>query len=345
MNQRQFSLGIKSLGTLAMALSTASVHAALDLYNPDNNNTDNLVWVGHMSPDTDTVGAAMMAAHIYGGTATVPEEINPESHFVMDYCKASAPEVMNDFSTHQVGLVDFNQQTQLAPTIKPESVVAIIDHHAIGGNPINASQIISMDVRAWGSTATILAANAESLNVTLPPSLACVGLGAILSDTVVFDSSTTTEYDKHFANQLAKIAGIKDINDFGEQMLIAKSDLSHLPAETILTLDYKNFEFGGKKVGIGVAETLTADQLIERKDELHKAMADYKQAKGLDHIFFSITDTKHRKANLLWVDDAELKILESAFATNVEGDMLTLDGVTSRKRQIGPSIQTAIESF
>lgn len=268
-----------------------------------------------------------------------------ESQFVMDYCGIEAPEVTSDYSSYQVGLVDFNQQTQLAPSIKPESVVAIIDHHAIGGNPINASQLISMDIRAWGSTATILAANAESLDVTLPPAIACVGLGAILSDTVVFQSSTTTDYDKQFAEKLAKVAGVEDIQDFGQQMLVAKSDLSHLSAETILTLDYKNFEYGGKKVGIGVAETLTAQQLIDRKSELHKAMQEYKEANGLDYIFFSITDTKDKQANLLWVSDAEKQIIENAFNTKIAGDMVTLEGVTSRKRQIGPSIQTAIENL
>lgn len=323
--------GLK-LGAIVIAMSMSSAHAALDLYQPAKNNTDNLVWTGHMSPDTDTMGAAMMAAHIYGGVATVPEEINPESQFVLESCQSQAPNVINDYSSYQVGLVDFNQQTQLAPSIKPESVVAIIDHHAIGGNPINAPQLISMDVRAWGSTATILAANAEVLNVTLPPSLACVGLGAILSDTVVFDSSTTTDYDKHFAKHLAQIAGISDIEEFGQQLLIAKSDLSRFSASTILTMDYKNFEFGGKKVGIGVAETLTAQQLIDRKDELQKAMKEYKQAEGLDHIFFSITDTKDKKANMLWVDASEKQILEDAFSASIDGDMLTLEGVTSRKR-------------
>ncbi|CAM4094237.1 MULTISPECIES: manganese-dependent inorganic pyrophosphatase [Vibrio] len=334
---------ILKLAVLAAMTGATSAHAALDLFQPENNKTDDLVWVGHMSPDTDSVVGAIMASHLYGGTPTAAEAINPETTFVLNYCNVESPKVTSDYSKFQVGLVDFNQRTQLAPTIKPESVVAIIDHHAIGGAPINAPQVISMDVREWGSTATILAANAESLNVTLPKSIACVGLGAILSDTVVFDSSTTTDYDHHYAEKLAKLAGVTDINDFGQQMLIAKSDLSHLSADAILTMDYKNFEFGGKKVGIGVAETLTADQLIERKAEFHKAMKAYKEAEGLDYLFFSITDTKHKRANLLWVDGAEKQVLKTAFNTDVTSDILTLDGVTSRKRQISPSIQNAIE--
>ncbi|GEM80358.1 manganese-dependent inorganic pyrophosphatase [Vibrio superstes] len=327
---------------ILMAFS-GSAFAALDLVQPSNNNTDNLVWVGHLSPDTDTVSSAILAAHIYGGAATVAEEINPESTFVLNYCNAEMPKVVSDYSGYQVGLVDFNQRTQLAPSISSDSIVAIIDHHAIGGSPVNTPQLVSIDIRPWGSAATILAANAESLNVELPKSVACAGLGAILSDTVVFESSTTTEYDHQYAEKLAKIAGVEDIKDFGQQMLVAKSDLSHLSAETILTMDYKNFEFGGQKVGIGVAETLTADQLIERKPELLKAMKEYKEEQGLDQLFFSITDTANKRANLLWTSESEKQILESAFNTKIAGNMLSLDGVTSRKRQISPSIQNAIE--
>lgn len=330
---------------VALLAPIAASSYAFDLQQPTNNETDNLVWTGHLSPDTDTVVSAMLAAHIYGGAATVPEAINPESEFVLNYCKAEGPRVESDYSSFQVGLVDFNQTTQLAPTIDQGSIVAVIDHHAIGGSPINTSQIIAMDIRGWGSAATILADNAEKLSVELPKELACAGLGAILSDTVVFQSATTTDYDREYAEKLAKIAGIEDIQDFGQQMLIAKSDLSHLSAETILTMDYKNFEYGGKKVGIGVAETLTADQLIERKQELLSAMEKYKQDNNLDHLFFSITDTKNKQANILWVDAGDLKVVQSAFNSDTTKDMLTLDGVTSRKRQIGPAIQTAIESL
>lgn len=38
------------LSAIALSLLAAtSAHAALDLYDPSNNETDNLVWVGHMS--------------------------------------------------------------------------------------------------------------------------------------------------------------------------------------------------------------------------------------------------------------------------------------------------------
>ncbi len=141
----------------------------------------------------------------------------------------------------------------------------------------------------------------KKLDVTLPKHLA-VQFEAILSDTGD-QLQQTTEHDREYAAKLAKVAGISYIEDFGQQMLIAKSDLSHLSSETILTLDYKNFKYGGKQVGIGVAETLTAQQLIDRKDELLAAMKAYEEENGLDHLFFSITDTgyKRRRSYCGWM--------------------------------------------
>ncbi|MGF1689157.1 manganese-dependent inorganic pyrophosphatase [Photobacterium japonica] len=333
------------LSHIALLVSVFSAPAlAFELSAPKTNNTDNLVWTGHMSPDTDTVTSAIAAAHIYGGTAAVPEAINPESQFVLDYCKATAPVALSSVKVGAIGLVDFNQKTQLHASLKEKDVVAIVDHHAIGGNPVNLTQVAAIDIRPWGSAATILADRAEKLNVTLPANIACTTLGGILSDTVVFSSPTTTDFDRQYAEKLAKVAGVKDIKAFGEKMLEAKSDLSKVSAEEILTLDYKNFGYGGKKVGIGVAETLTADQLLARKDEFIKAMKAHKKAKGLDHLFFAVIDTKNKKGNLLWIDSADQKIAQAAFKGKNTAEWLVLDGVTSRKRQIGPSVQKAIEA-
>ncbi len=210
---------------------------------------------------------------------------------------------------------------------------------------MNLKQVASIDIRPWGSAATILAERAETLAIKLPKQIACTTLAGILSDTVVLESPTTTQYDRDYAVKLAKQAGINDLHDFGQQMLIAKSDLSHLDAATILTMDYKNFEFAGKKVGIGVAETLTAEQLLQRKDEFIKAMKEHKKEQQLDHLFFSVTDTKNKQANLLWIDQADEAVIKQAFKGKVIEGWLTLPNVTSRKRQIGPAIQTAIKTL
>ncbi|WP_299587967.1 manganese-dependent inorganic pyrophosphatase [uncultured Microbulbifer sp.] len=306
---------------------------------------ENLVWTGHTIPDTDSFAASLLAAFIYGGKPGLPGALNPESRFAIDECDVDEPEVIEDFSGMTTGLVDFNQSTQLPPGTDPDSIAAIIDHHAIGGSPINIPNVITIEIRPWGSTATILVDHAQKLGIELPVPLACMGLAAILSDTVNLTSPTTIVYDKAYAQKLAKRAGIADINQLAERMLLAKSDLGGLSARDIVLLDYKNFEFGGKKVGIGVAETLTAQQLINRRYELKSAIEAQKKESGVDHLIFAIVDTRDNKSYLLWGDDEDKHIVVSAFGGDIKDDMLVADGVISRKRQIGPSIQRAVEKL
>ncbi|KZL15379.1 putative manganese-dependent inorganic pyrophosphatase [Pseudovibrio axinellae] len=305
---------------------------------------ENMIWMGHIIPDTDSLAGSMLAAYLHGGRSGVPSPLNPESRFVIDKCDADEPSVVDDFSNMTVGLVDFNQSTQLPAGISTGNILAIIDHHAIGGSPLNIADVISIEIRPWGSTATILADQAELLGVKLPKTLACVGMAAILSDTVNLTSPTTTEYDKIYVQKLAQQAGIDDVDAFANSMLLAKSDLSGLSATDIVLLDYKDFEFAGQKVGIGVAETLTADELITRRYQLKSAIEAQKKASGIDHLIFAIVDTRDQKSYILWGDAKDEKLALSAFGGTVKDDMVVTDGTISRKSQIGPAIQKAVEA-
>ncbi|MCR9138146.1 MAG: manganese-dependent inorganic pyrophosphatase [Alphaproteobacteria bacterium] len=328
----------------AATTSGSSATAALDYLAKELQGREGLIWTGHTNPDTDSLGASLLAAFLHGGQSGLPGPLNPESRFALDQCNADEPEVIADFSGRPVALVDFNQSTQLPPGIDPDLIAAIIDHHAIGGSPLNLPDVISIEIRPWGSTATILADQAKMLGIEFPAALACVGLAAILSDTINLTSPTTTDYDRTYAHELAQQAGIDDFNEFAGRMLLAKSDLSGFSAEDIVMLDYKDFDFGGQKVGIGVAETLTGQELIDRRYELKSAIEALKRKRGLDHLIFAIVDTRDQKSYLLWGDDADRDIVLAAFGGAVADDMLVADGVVSRKRQIGPAIQRAVEN-
>ncbi|MCO1335767.1 manganese-dependent inorganic pyrophosphatase [Microbulbifer sp. OS29] len=337
------SVGSAEVSTTGQNQVKRSTGVTEDFLRKELEGRKNLVWTGHTIPDTDSFTASLLAAFIYGGKPGLPGALNPESRFALDECDADEPEVIKDFSGMSTGLVDFNQSTQLPSGIDPDLIAAIIDHHAIGGSPINIPNVISIEIRPWGSTATILMDHASTLGIELPVPLACMGLAAVLSDTVNLSAPTTTEYDKAYALKLAKRAGIDDINKFAERMLLAKSDLGGLSARDIVLLDYKEFEFGGKKVGIGVAETLTAQQLINRRYELKSAIEAQKKESGVDHLIFAIVDTRDHKSYFLWGDDEDKDIVISAFTGKVTDDMFVAEGVISRKRQIGPAIQRAVE--
>lgn len=70
-------------------------------------------------------------------------------------------------------------------------------------------------------------------------------LSAIISDTVLFRSPTTTEEDKKAVKELAEIAGV-DYEAYGMDMLKAGADISDYTADQLAHNDTKEFEAGDK---------------------------------------------------------------------------------------------------
>ena len=318
--------------------------ALFDIETPENNETDNLVWLGHLSPDSDTIGSAIAAAELFGGEPRRAGELNKETAFVMDYCGAELPKMISKVEGQKVGLVDFNQKTQLHKDIDNNDIVAIIDHHAIQDQPITFNSVMSIDIRPWGSAATILADRFEKMGKQPSPKTACVMLAGILSDTLIFESPTTCPQDKPFAEKLAKIAGIEDLYAFGNAMMEAKSDLADVSTYDVLKGDFKHYEINGKKVGYGVAETLRPEQLIERQDDLLKEMEGEKAKQGLDFIFFAIVDTKNKVSHLVIYSDAEAELANKAYGETSADNAMKLPGLVSRKKQLMPAVQEVLSA-
>ena len=79
--------------------------------------------------------------------------------------------------------------------------------------------------------------------VTPPKKLAGLMLAAILSDTVGLKSPTTVRQDEKFAQELAELAQINDLNEFTLEIFKAKSNLDALTPTQMVKNDYKLFEF------------------------------------------------------------------------------------------------------
>jgi manganese-dependent inorganic pyrophosphatase len=154
--------------------------------------------------------------------------------------------------------------------------------------------------------------------------LASLMLGAILSDTVGYKSSTTTSRDKSFGDELAKIAEISDVEAFTLEIFKAKSDISSLTDEQIVTNDYKIFKFG-KKTLIDQLETVEqAEILTSKKASLLKAMAKIKTEQQVELLFVAITDILQVNTKLLILGEAEQEVAEQAFGGRVEDNVLDI---------------------
>ena len=168
-----------------------------------------LLWISSRSPNADGAISSLMAAHLYGGQASISGELTPPTQAILQRCQQSAPQPAAELTGSAIGLVGVHQGSDLDPRVQASQVVAIIDHHASGSGALALEQPRRIDLRPWGATATILEQQAQRLGVVLPKPLACAALGAIVSQTQGLQSASTTSQDRQSAARLARRAGIQ----------------------------------------------------------------------------------------------------------------------------------------
>lgn len=297
--------------------------------------------VGHMNPDTDSICSAIAYAELKKklGVEAKPArlgEVNPETTFVLEKFGFDVPELLEDGIDKKLILVDHSDVAQSVKNLDKAEIVEIIDHHKIGDittpNPIF---FLAMPV---GSTATVVKILYDYYGVEISKEIAGILLSAILSDTVIFKSPTTTEKDVSAAEELAKIAGIEDITTFGLQVKSKLSDVDRLTAEEIINRDFKDFDMSGNKVGIGQIELLDFKLIEPRIDELIEKMKEIKEHGGYNGIFLMITDIIREGTLLLAVVDDE-SVVERAFGKKLENNRVWLEKVMSRKKEVVPPLE------
>lgn len=169
--------------------------------------------VGHLNPDTDSICSPIAYAEYLKkngkeAIAVRSDDINDETKFVLDYFKIEVPEFLSDATGKKIILVDHNERSQSPKNIEKAEILEVIDHHKIN---FTSDTPILFQTEPLGATATIVAKKYLSdKEVKITKQIAGLLLSAILSDTVVFKSETTTKEDIEVAKKLAKIVGIGD---------------------------------------------------------------------------------------------------------------------------------------
>lgn len=298
--------------------------------------------VGHKSPDTDSVTAAIAYAELMKakGEDYIPciqGQPNPETEMVLKRFGAAFPEKMTDATGKQIALVDHSDLAQAPDNLSAGEVVAIVDHHKIGD--VTTNNPIFFCAMPVGCTGTVLKVLYDLEGVAIQPKVAGMMLAAILSDTVNFKSPTCTDADKKAVAELKTIAGVSDTDALFMDMLKAKSSVAGVPAMDLLDRDYKDFDMKGKKVGVGQLELATLDQVADLRDALYKAMQE-KKAGGRHSVLLMLTDVVKEGTDLMVVSD-EPAVIEGAFNAKLSGNSMWIDGMMSRKKQTIPNLQKA----
>ncbi|MFP4034021.1 MAG: manganese-dependent inorganic pyrophosphatase [Desulfovermiculus sp.] len=299
--------------------------------------------VGHKSPDTDSVCAAIALADLKSKMGVeckpaVQGELSPESKFVLDKFGCDAPELLKDATDKQIMLVDHSDLSQSLDNLNKGELMGIVDHHKVGDvttpNPI--------EVWTWpvGCTCTVLKSMYDFYGVEIPKNIAGIMTCAILSDTVIFKSATCTDADKKAAEALAQKAGLDDLQELGIEMFKVKSAIEGTPVRELVMRDFKDFDMSGNKVGIGQLEVVDLSLLDGVKGDLAKDIASLKGEGNYHSVFLLLTDIMKEGSEMLLVSDDPSKV-EKAFGVAPSGDKAWLDGVMSRKKQVVPNFEKA----
>ena len=295
---------------------------------------------GHRAPDTDSIASAIAYAFLKNELKAEAKafrlgEINEETKFVLEKFKVEPPEILESAEGKDVILVDHNEFEQSAKGIEKANLVEIIDHHKL---KLSWPKPIFVLTLPWGSTATIITKLFELKKVEIPKTIAGVLAAAILSDTVIFKSPTTTQIDKEVAKKLAEIAGIQDLEKFGIEMFKIKSRVADKSVEELLKKDYKTYDFKGRKIWIAQIEVVDDEEVLKRKGEILEFMKEFKEKENLYAAILMVTNIL-KEGSTLFLVTKEIQPFEKAFNLKFEEGIAWAPGVMSRKKQVVPPLE------
>jgi manganese-dependent inorganic pyrophosphatase len=236
-------------------------------------------------------------------------------------------------SPRQVLLVDHAEQAQSVPGIEEAEIVEILDHHHIGS--IETRIPVKATFDPVGSTATLVVERFRREGREPKRPTATMLLAALLSDTVVLTSPTTTDRDEQVVAYLEELLEL-DARKFGMEMFEASSDASDLGAEEIVARDAKEYTTAaGHTIAIAQFETVGTG-LLERRAELLEALEAEREKRGYALYALMVTDIVSRGTELLVAGDTGP--VERAFGVRARDSALELPGVMSRKKQVAPKL-------
>ena len=232
----------------------------------------------------------------------------------------------------RIVLVDHNEIGQSVPGLEQAELVGIIDHHRLAD--VQTGYPVFMRNEPMGSTNTIIGTLFQEHGLMPGEKLAGLMAAAIISDTVMFKSPTTTQRDRRMAERLARIAGL-DLDTLGQEVF--SSNVNGKSAAALIKTDFKEFHIADHRLGISQITTMDSRSLLKRREEFLAEMQKLRKDKEYDMVLLMITDVLREGTELLFLGDRE--VIRQAFnPPRLEEDHAFLPGIMSRKKQIVPGL-------
>ena len=234
-------------------------------------------------------------------------------------------------------LVDHAEQAQSVPGIDQAEIVEILDHHHIGS--IETKVPVAATFDPVGSTATLVVERFRRSGIEPTRGTALVLLSAVLSDTVILNSPTTTERDTAVVEYLERVLEL-DAREYGRRMFADTSDVSGVAAEDLVKRDAKAYQSGSGTPFVIAQIEVVGKSLLDREAELLTAMQRERAGQHVELYALMVTDVLDKVTDLLV--DGDIGAVARAFGVEPSGCKLTLPGVMSRKKQVAPKLLSAV---
>ena len=314
---------------------------------------------GHKVPDVDAACSSLSYAKLmralgYNCKAKVSSPINRETQYIAQRFGFDVPELKTDVAAGtRLILTDHTDYAQCVDGAKEAKILQKIDHHVEGD--IKDSGIPFVRREMIGSTCTIIYECYNELGVAIDDETAKILLAGLLSDTRNLAKSSTQHEDS--VAWLALVTQLKledEVAEISRQMTEAANNYDGMSDSAVFVSDYKDYEIGGKAIGIGSLEC-KADKIEDFINRMLAVMPTVMRDNHRDMLFAKIDilvpnpdesdlDTPYVEDGLYFIyyGEGAQAVAETIFGPSIR------DGVTQSKehlsrKQIVPLIMEILQ--
>jgi len=304
---------------------------------------EKIIVFGHKNPDTDTICSSIVMADLQTkmrGEEVVPcrlGQLNEETQYALNYFNAEEPQLIEKVEEGQrVILVDHNEFSQSVEGIEKAKIDTVVDHHRI--NNFQTAEPLFYYAQPVGCTSTLLYELYILNNLEIEPKMAGLMLSAIISDTLLLKSPTTTVKDIKAVEELAKIANV-DAEKYGLDLLKSGTNLDKYSEAELLNIDCKTIEKECFKYAIAQVNTVSIPDVLKRKEKIEEAINNKIKDKELDLFVFVITDIVNSNSEAIVLGKRSYAIAKEY---ELKDNIAVMPGVVSRKKQVLPLVEKNI---
>ncbi|WP_102337974.1 DHH family phosphoesterase [Collinsella provencensis] len=310
----------------------------------------NVLVFGHQNPDNDAIMSAVVLSQLlnqleYAGntyTACCLGPLPAESAKLLEDNGVAAPQLIEAIEpaaegeeAQKVVLTDHNEPGQSVAGLENAVIAGVVDHHRFGN--FTTAAPLHIVALPWGSSCSIVAKLFDIMGVEPTDTQAKLLLSAMMTDTLMLKSPTTTAVDAVIAKKLGDQIGVDPVR-FGMEVFLTRPSGS-FTAEQMVGNDIKMFDVAGKKLLIGQYETVDKSRALGMIPEIREAMRAYQAEKKADGIVLCLTDIMEEGSQVLLEGDTASA--QKGLNIADEADGVWMPGVLSRKKQVAAPILAA----